>query len=94
MNSPLPLWPYIDQPEAVDEDGVTKLEMNLRKARTSCSQLKELMLQLEETAGRQKFRIQTLERSISEILEDIKNLEDIRDNLPPKCYNVLPIERP
>ncbi|XP_066480634.1 laminin subunit gamma-2 [Tiliqua scincoides] len=82
------------QPEAVDEAGVTMLEMNLRKARTSTNQLKELMLQLERTASQQKFRIQTLERSITEILADIKNLEEIRDNLPPKCYNVLPIERP
>ncbi|XP_053103696.1 laminin subunit gamma-2 [Hemicordylus capensis] len=84
----------MDQPKDVDEKGVDMLETNLRKVRTKNNQLKELMLQLEETSSRQKLRIQTLERNIAEILADIKNLEDIRDNLPPKCYNVQAIERP
>ncbi|XP_062973267.1 laminin subunit gamma-2 [Elgaria multicarinata webbii] len=84
----------MDQPEVVDEQGVNMLEMNLGKARTRNNQLKELMLQLEGTASQQKLRIQTLERSILEILADIKNLEEIRDNLPPKCYNIQQIERP
>ncbi|KAH0618289.1 hypothetical protein JD844_017345 [Phrynosoma platyrhinos] len=84
----------MDQPEAMDEQGVNLLEMNLSKTRVRHSQLKELMFQMEQTASRQKRKIETLERSITEILADIKNLEDIRDNLPPKCYNVQPIERP
>uniref|UniRef100_A0A8D2KTR3 Laminin subunit gamma 2 n=1 Tax=Varanus komodoensis TaxID=61221 RepID=A0A8D2KTR3_VARKO len=84
----------MDQPEAVDEHGVNLLEMDLRRARARHSQLKELLLQLEGTASQQKRRIQTLEQSIHEILADIKNLEGIRDNLPPKCYNIQPIETP
>ncbi|XP_020671039.3 laminin subunit gamma-2 [Pogona vitticeps] len=84
----------MDQPEGMDEESVNMLEANLRKARTSNSQLKEQLLQLEQTASQQKLRIQTLKRSITEILADIKNLEEIRQNLPPKCYNVQPIERP
>lgn len=90
-----PLLPFpIDQPKAVDEQGVAMLEANLAKARRGNNQLKELMLQLEETASRQKLRIQTLQRSIAEIRADIKNLEEIRDNLPKKCYNLQRIERP
>ncbi|KAJ7332502.1 hypothetical protein JRQ81_014682 [Phrynocephalus forsythii] len=84
----------MDQPDAVDEQGVNMLEANLRKARTRNSQLKEQLLQLEQTARQQNLRIQTLKGSIAEILADIKNLEEIRDNLPPKCYNVQPIEKP
>uniref|UniRef100_A0A670HMV2 Laminin subunit gamma 2 n=1 Tax=Podarcis muralis TaxID=64176 RepID=A0A670HMV2_PODMU len=84
----------MDQPEFVDEQGVIMLETNLSKVRTRNNQLKELMAQLEETARRQKLRIQTLEWSITEILDDIKNLEEIRDSLPPSCYNIPPIEKP
>nr|XP_060630471.1 laminin subunit gamma-2 [Anolis sagrei ordinatus] len=84
----------MEQPESLDDQGVTSLEMNLNKARKRHNQLKELMLQLEQTASRQKLQVQTLYKSIIEINADIKNLEEIRDNLPPKCYNVQPIERP
>ncbi|XP_042320283.1 laminin subunit gamma-2-like [Sceloporus undulatus] len=84
----------MDQPEALDEQSVNLLEMNLSKARIRHSQLKELMFQMEQTASQQKRKIKTLERSITEILADIKNLEEVRDNLPPKCYNIQPIERP
>ncbi|XP_007425431.1 laminin subunit gamma-2 [Python bivittatus] len=84
----------IGQPEDVDEQGMNMLEINLGNARTRSNQLKELMLQLEETASRQKLRVQTLDSSINEILADIKNLEVIQDTLPPKCYNIQPIERP
>lgn len=66
--------------------------MNLRKARDRNNQLKELMLQLEKTTSQQNLRVQTLETSITEILADIKNLKEIRDNLPQKCYNIPPIE--
>uniref|UniRef100_A0A670HPN4 Laminin subunit gamma 2 n=1 Tax=Podarcis muralis TaxID=64176 RepID=A0A670HPN4_PODMU len=94
LTSPFILPPRIDQPEFVDEQGVIMLETNLSKVRTRNNQLKELMAQLEETARRQKLRIQTLEWSITEILDDIKNLEEIRDSLPPSCYNIPPIEKP
>ncbi|XP_058032258.1 laminin subunit gamma-2 [Ahaetulla prasina] len=84
----------IGQLEDVDDQSVNKLETNLGNARTRNSQLKKMMLQLEETASRQKLRLQTLDSSITEILADIKNLEVILDTLPPKCYNVQAIERP
>uniref|UniRef100_A0A8D0GBE9 Laminin subunit gamma 2 n=1 Tax=Sphenodon punctatus TaxID=8508 RepID=A0A8D0GBE9_SPHPU len=84
----------MDQPGTVDEEGLRMLELNLNKARTGNSQLKEQMSDLEKTASQQRLRIQMLESSITEILADIKNLEEIRDNLPPRCYNIQPIERP
>lgn len=34
-----------------------------------------------------------LETSIDGILADVKNLENIRDNLPPGCYNTQALEQ-
>lgn len=84
----------IDQPGSVDEEALKKLERGLSKARTENGQLKKQMAELEQTASLQKLRVQTLERSINEILADIRNLEEIRDSLPPGCYNLKPIESP
>lgn len=84
----------IDQPGPVDEQGLSLLELDLSKARTKNSQLKEWMSELEKTASLQRLRVQGLERSINEILEDIRNLEEIRNNLPLGCYNTKPIEKP
>ena len=83
-----------DQPGAVDEDGLKQLEMNFSKAKTRSNQLKDEMLELEQTAALQKARVRTLENSIDEILADIKNLEDIQRSLPPGCYNTKAIELP
>lgn len=83
-----------DQPGAVDEDGLKQLEMNFSKAKTRSNQLKDEMLELEQTAALQKARVRTLESSIDEILADIKNLEDIQRSLPPGCYNTKAIELP
>uniref|UniRef100_A0A8C3HRA0 Laminin subunit gamma 2 n=1 Tax=Chrysemys picta bellii TaxID=8478 RepID=A0A8C3HRA0_CHRPI len=84
----------MDQPGPVDEQALRLLELNLRGARTKNSQLKEQMAELEKTASLQRLRVQTLERSINEILADIRNLEEIRNNLPPGCYNTNSIEKP
>ncbi|XP_025061969.1 laminin subunit gamma-2 isoform X2 [Alligator sinensis] len=84
----------INQPGTVDEEALNTLELNLSKAKTKSSQLKQQLSELEKTSSMQKLRIQMLERSISEILADIENLEEIRKNLPPGCYNTKPIERP
>ncbi|KAG6930808.1 laminin subunit gamma 2 [Chelydra serpentina] len=84
----------MDQPGVVDEQALRLLELNLSSARTKNSQLKEQMAELEKTASLQRLRVQTLERSINEILADIRNLEEIRKNLPPGCYNTNPIEKP
>ncbi|NXK29207.1 LAMC2 protein, partial [Arenaria interpres] len=84
----------MNQPGAVDEDGLKQLEMNFSKAKARSKRLKDEMLQLEQTAALQKARVKTLESSIDEILADIKNLEDIQRSLPPGCYNTKAIELP
>lgn len=84
----------IDQPGTVDEQALKLLELNLSSARTKNSQLKEQMAEMEKMASLQRLRVQTLERSINEILADIRNLEEIRNNLPSGCYNTNPIEKP
>ncbi|NXA11943.1 LAMC2 protein, partial [Sapayoa aenigma] len=84
----------MNQPGAVDEDGLKQLERNFSKAKTRSNQLKAEMSELEQTAALQKARVQTLESSIDGILADIKNLEDIQRSLPPGCYNTKAIELP
>ncbi|NXL39218.1 LAMC2 protein, partial [Glaucidium brasilianum] len=84
----------LNQPGAVDEDGLKQLEMNFSKAKTRSNQLKDEMSELEQTAALQKAQVWTLESSIDEILVDIKNLEAIQESLPPGCYNTKAIESP
>ncbi|KAL9845924.1 laminin subunit gamma-2 [Geothlypis trichas] len=84
----------MNQPGAVDEDGLRQLEENFSKAQSRSKQLKVEMSELEQTAALQKARVQTLESSIDDILADIKNLEDIQKSLPPGCYNTKAIELP
>ncbi|XP_057584126.1 laminin subunit gamma-2 [Hippopotamus amphibius kiboko] len=84
----------IDQPGSVDEEGLTLLEQKLFRAKAQInSQLRPLMLELEERANRQRGHLHSLETSIDGILADVKNLENIRDNLPPGCYNTQALEQ-
>ncbi|XP_021380829.2 laminin subunit gamma-2 [Lonchura striata] len=84
----------MNQPGAVDEDGLRQLEVNFSKAKSRSKQLKAEMSELEQTAALQKDRVRVLESSIDDILADIKNLEDIQKSLPPGCYNTKAIELP
>ncbi|XP_058698352.1 laminin subunit gamma-2 isoform X2 [Poecile atricapillus] len=84
----------MNQPGAMDEDGLRQLEANFRKAKNRSKQLKVEMSELEQTTALQKDRVRMLESSIDDILPDIKNLEDIQNNLPPGCYNTKAIELP
>lgn len=84
----------IDQPGSVDEEGLMLLEEELFQAKTQInSRLRPLMSELEERARRQKNHLHLLETSIDGILADVKNLENIRDNLPPGCYNTQALEQ-
>nr|XP_044997141.1 laminin subunit gamma-2 [Jaculus jaculus] len=84
----------IDQPSSVDEEGVILLEQELVRAKTQITnQLRPLMSDLEERARQQKNQLHLLETSIDGILADVKNLENIRDNLPPGCYNTQALEQ-
>lgn len=87
-------FPEIDQPGSVDEERLILLEQKLFRAKTQInSQLRTLMSELEERARRQKGHLRLLETSIDGILADVKNLENIRDNLPPGCYNTQALEQ-
>lgn len=55
------------------------------------SQLRPLMSELEERVRWQWGHLLT-ETSIDGILADVKNLETIRDSLPPGCYNTQALE--
>ncbi|XP_028386601.1 laminin subunit gamma-2 [Phyllostomus discolor] len=84
----------IDQPGSVNEEGLILLEQKLSRAKTQInSQLRPLMSELEERARRQRDHLHVLETSIDGILADVKNLENIRDNLPPGCYNTQALEQ-
>uniref|UniRef100_A0A8B9C7D5 Laminin subunit gamma 1 n=1 Tax=Anser brachyrhynchus TaxID=132585 RepID=A0A8B9C7D5_9AVES len=84
----------MNQPGAVDEEGLKQLELNFGKAKTKTNRLRKQMSELEQRATLQKVRVQKLDMSIDEILADIKNLEDIQRSLPPGCYNTKAIELP
>nr|XP_025856942.1 laminin subunit gamma-2 isoform X2 [Vulpes vulpes] len=84
----------INQPGSVDEEKLILLEQNLFRAKTQInSRLRPLMSELEERARRQQGHLHLLETSIDGILADVKNLENIRDNLPPGCYNTQALEQ-
>lgn len=87
-------FPKIDQPGSVDEEGLMLLEQELFQAKTQVnSRLRPLMSELEERARQQRNHLRLLETSIDGILADVKNLENIRDNLPPGCYNTQALEQ-
>ncbi|XP_053549953.1 laminin subunit gamma-2 [Bombina bombina] len=85
----------IDQPIGINEERLNSLESSLNAARTQVSgRLRPAVTDLEMAAERQRGRILGLETEISQTLIDIQNLRDIRNNLPPGCYNTAAIERP
>ncbi|KAK1164005.1 laminin subunit gamma-2-like [Acipenser oxyrinchus oxyrinchus] len=85
----------LDQPGSVDEGRLKQLERSIADSMEKVqSQLKPRMADLELMEARQQQRITALTTDIDNILNDIQNLEEIRDKIPKGCYNTAPIERP
>ncbi|XP_058525689.1 laminin subunit gamma-2 [Ochotona princeps] len=84
----------LDQPGSVDEARLTSLEQELSRARTQIrSQLRPLMAELEDRVRRQRGHLGLLESDIASVLADVRNLESVRDTLPPGCYNTQALEQ-
>lgn len=83
-----------DRPGSVDEARLTSLEQELSRARTQIrNQLRPLMAELEERVRRQRGHLGLLESDIASVLADVRNLESVRDTLPPGCYNTQALEQ-
>ncbi|XP_075689237.1 laminin subunit gamma-2 [Rhinoderma darwinii] len=85
----------LDQPVDGSEDALRALDLSMQSARrTVTGELKPALEVLEMAANNQKQEILILEKEIQQTLFDIQNLRDIREALPPGCYNTAAIERP
>lgn len=58
------------------------------------SDLERKLADLEKAEKEQANAIITYQQDIEDILKDIKNLEDIKQTLPPGCYNTQSLETP
>lgn len=89
------LLSLFSEPGGVDEERVAQLEESLADARRQVNrQLKPRLQNVEEKEATQRARLMTLDLDIDTILDNIRNLEDIRSTIPNGCYNLPPIERP
>lgn len=80
---------------SVDLSKVDDLQAAVDAAKTRVTQdLKPRLKALEELEVRQKTILSNMSADIDTILEDIKNLQEIHDAIPPGCFNMPPIERP
>lgn len=82
--------------DSVDVGRLTELEKSLEDAKTQLneSDLDRKVAQLEESARLQDAALLSYQQDIDQILKDIDNLEDIKNTLPPGCYNTPIIEKP
>ncbi|KAM4023143.1 laminin subunit gamma-1 [Anomaloglossus baeobatrachus] len=82
--------------DSVDVGKLNELERTLDNAKTqlSDSDLDKKVAELEESARQQDVALVSYQHDIDQILKDIDNLEDIKNTLPPGCYNTPIIEKP
>ncbi|KAM9326705.1 laminin subunit gamma-1 [Gastrophryne carolinensis] len=82
--------------DPVDVSKLDDLEKTLEDAKSQLrdSDLDRKVAQLEESARLQDAAILSYQQDIDQILKDIENLEDIKNTLPPGCYNTPIIEKP
>ncbi|CAH2311352.1 laminin subunit gamma-1 [Pelobates cultripes] len=82
--------------DTVDVGKLKELESTLDNAKSQLrdSDLDRKVAELEESARLQDAALLSYERDIKQIEEDIKNLQDIKNTLPPGCYNTPIIEKP
>ncbi|GCB72288.1 hypothetical protein scyTo_0006235 [Scyliorhinus torazame] len=84
------------QLDNVDVNRLKEIEATLKNAKNQMkeSDLERKLADLEKAEKEQANAIITYEQDIRDILEDIKNLEDIKQTLPPGCYNTQFLETP
>lgn len=86
---------YADQPIEGNEEALQALGSSMETARKQVTQrLRPALQELELSFKFQKQRILSLDEEIQQTMIDIQNLRDIKNSLPPGCYNTAPIERP
>ncbi|XP_036410209.1 laminin subunit gamma-2 isoform X2 [Megalops cyprinoides] len=88
------LLSLLGQPGSVDEERLAKLEGSMVDFHGRVNGLASHLERLEEMEARQREQLSSMDTDISNILDDISNLEDIRKAIPTGCYNLGPIERP
>lgn len=80
----------------MDVSKLNELERTLDDAKSQLrdSDLDKKVAQLEESARSQDAALLSYQLDIDQIIKDINNLEDIKNTLPPGCYNTPIIEKP
>lgn len=86
----------LGQLDNVDVNRLKEIERTLNDAKDQMkdSDLERKLADLEKAEKEQANAIITYQQDIEDILKDIKNLEDIKQTLPPGCYNTQSLETP
>ncbi|XP_067846571.1 laminin subunit gamma-1 isoform X2 [Heptranchias perlo] len=86
----------LGQLDNVDVNRLKEIEKTLNNAKDQMkdSDLERKLADLEKAEKEQANAIITYEQDIQDILKDIRNLEDIKQTLPPGCYNTQSLETP